>query len=131
MQATQHLEAAKLKFKRVIRYPKLMLWAFFMEGVDTKNMLQTFARQGAVKLFPASSQRPTDEEIKAAMAQLKDLPRMLPFFVVAVVPAPGVTEGYALLALTLEKWLGQRISLLPSRIRAVFQKSEMKNASLK
>jgi hypothetical protein len=51
---------------------------------------------------------------------LKDIPRFLPFFIVVIVPAPGVTEGYALLAVTLEKWLGRRISLLPSQFRKAF-----------
>jgi len=46
----------------------------------------------------------------------------LPFFMCIVVPVPGITEGYAVLAVTLESWLGHRISLLPSQIRGVFVK---------
>lgn len=112
----------RAQFKRVIRFPKMMLWAFFMEGVETKQMLHTYARHGAGKLlFFTKTKRPTAEELQQAKAQLKDIPRFLPFIVVIVVPAPGVTEGYALLALTVEKWMGHRISLLPSQFRAVFQ----------
>ena len=66
---------------------------------------------------------PSEEELQKAKEQLRDIPRFLPFFVIIVVPAPGVTEGYALLAITLERWLGQRISLLPSQLRKVFQKN--------
>lgn len=112
----------RAQFKRVIRFPQMMLWAFFMEGVETKQMLHTYARQGAGKLlFFTKTNRPTAEELQQAKAQLKDIPRFLPFMVVIIVPAPGVTEGYALLALTVEKWMGHRISLLPSQFRAVFQ----------
>ncbi|MCB0577445.1 MAG: hypothetical protein KDC61_22990, partial [Saprospiraceae bacterium] len=45
--------------------------------------------------------------------------RFLPFFIVVVVPMPGVTEGYTLLAVTLEKWLGEKFRFLPSRLSKV------------
>lgn len=104
-----------------------MLWAFLMEGVETKQMLHTFARYSRGKvLFFTKTNEPTAEELQQAREQLKDLPRFLPFFVIVMVPAPGVTEGYALLAITLEKWLGRRISLLPSQFRKVLQKEKPK-----
>jgi len=107
-------------FRRIIRFPRMMLWAFLMEGVETKQMLHVYARYGRGKLlFFTKTNDPTPEELKKAKEQLKDIPRFLPFFIVVVVPAPGVTEGYALLAITLEKWLGRRISLLPSQFRKV------------
>ena len=111
--------------KRLIRLPRRMLWALVMEGVETTQMLRTFARQGGrkLKLIPAH-RHPTPEELQAAVQQLKDIPRFLPFFVVVVVPLPGVTEGYALAAMTLEKWLGNRISLLPSQFRQIFHKKK-------
>jgi hypothetical protein len=92
--------------------------------VETKQMMQTYARHGAGKLLLLSKHKqPTTEELQKAKEQLRDIPRFLPFFVIIVVPAPGVTEGYALLAITLERWLGQRISLLPTQLRKVFQKN--------
>ena len=107
-------------FRRIIRFPRMMLWAFLMEGIETKQMLHVYARYGRGKLlFFTKTNDPTPEELKKAKEQLKDIPRFLPFFIVVVVPAPGVTEGYALLAITLEKWLGRRISLLPSQFRKV------------
>ncbi len=113
----------RTQFRRLIRFPKMLLWALFLEGVETKQMLRTYARHSAGKLLLISKHRqPTAEELQQAKEQLKDIPRFLPFFVIVVVPAPGITEGYALLAITLEKWLGQRISLLPTQIREVFQK---------
>ncbi|TNE58472.1 MAG: hypothetical protein EP344_09930 [Bacteroidetes bacterium] len=115
----------RTQFRRIIRFPRKMLWALFMEGVETKQMVHTYARHHAGRLLLISKQKqPTEEELQKAREQLRDIPRFLPFFVVIVVPAPGVTEGYAFLAVTLERWLGDRISLLPSQFRSVFQKEK-------
>lgn len=106
------------RFRRLVRFPQMMMWAFFMEGVETKHMLKTYARYGRGKLLLSTrSKRPTPEELQQAKEQLKDIPRFLPFFVVIMLPAPGVAEGYTLLAVTLEKWLGDRVRLLPSQFR--------------
>jgi len=114
----------RTQFRRIIRFPRMLLWALFLEGVETKQMMQTYARHGAGKLLLLSKHKqPTAEELQKAKEQLRDIPRFLPFFVIIVVPAPGLTEGYALLAITLERWLGQRISLLPTQLRKVFQKN--------
>jgi len=113
----------RTQFRRIVRLPRMLLWAFFMEGVETKQMVHVYVRHGAGKLLLLSkSKRPTAEEMKKAKEQLRDIPRFRPFFVISVVPAPGVTEGYALLAVTLERWLGQRFSLLPSQFKKVFHK---------
>jgi hypothetical protein len=111
-----------VKLNKIVRIPKLMLWAVVMEGRETKEMLQTFARQGKKILIVKPADGPSEEELKKAVAQLKDIPRFLPFFMFIVVPAPGVTEGYVLLAMTLEKWLGHKVSLLPSHFRKIFKK---------
>lgn len=121
----------RAQFRRIIRFPRQLLWALFMEGVETKQMVHIYARHGAGKLLLISkSKQPTEEELHQAREQLKDLPRFLPFFVIVAMPAPGVTEGYALLAVTLERWLGQRISLLPSQFRKIFQKEEEEPGNL-
>lgn len=100
-----------------------MLWALVMESIETKRMLLTFVRQGRGRLLMSNkSRQPTDEEIREAIEQLKDLPRLLPFLVFVIAPIPGVTEGYTLVAITLEKWLGHKVTLLPSQFRKVFEK---------
>ena len=110
-------------FRRIIRLPRKMLWALLMEGVETRQMLRTYARYGRGKLLLSTkTKQPTPEELHQAREQLKDIPRFLPFFVIIIIPAPGVTEGYALLTITLEKWLGQRIRLLPSQFQGIFKK---------
>jgi len=110
-----------MKLREIIRLPRHLLWALVMEGKETTQMLKTFARHGSGKLRLTPAHRhPTPEELREAVEQLKDIPRFLPFFVIVVVPVPGVTEGYALAAVTMEKWLGQKIRLLPSRFRHIF-----------
>jgi hypothetical protein len=111
-----------IKIREMVRLPRRMLWALVMEGVETTRMVKVYARhgRGKLRLMPAH-RKPTPEELREAGEQLKDLPRFLPFFVVVVVPMPGVTEGYALVAITLEKWLGHKIRLLPSQIRKALQ----------
>lgn len=112
-----------MKLSKIARFPKMMLWAFWMEGVETKQMVKTFVKHGRGKIIKSSSKNgPTLEELQQAREQLKDLPKFLPFFMCIVVPVPGITEGYAVLAVTLESWLGHKISLLPSQIRGVFVK---------
>jgi hypothetical protein len=112
--------ARKLKrIKKIIRFPKMLLWALWLEGDETKKMMQTYLRHGASKILISKTPVPTEEELAQAREQLKDIPRFLPFFVIIAVPAPGVTEGYAFLAVTLEKFLGKRFRLLPTRIREV------------
>lgn len=103
--------------------PRKMLWALVMEGVETKEMVHVFLRHGKGRLLgKASTTHPSPEEIRQAKEQLKDLPKFLPFFVIIVAPVPGIAEGYVLLAATLEKWLGNRVSLLPSQFKKVFRK---------
>ena len=113
------------KLRRVVRIPRMMLWAFVMEGKETTHMLHTFARKGKARLLISNAENgPSEEEMRRAVEQLKDLPRFLPFFVFIVVPAPGITEGYVLLAVTLEKWLGLKVSLLPTHFRNIFKKEK-------
>ncbi len=118
-------KATSSRLRRAARVPRMMFWAFMMEGIETKNMVRTFVKQGRGQLLLSKEHEPpTEEEIREAMEQLKDLPKFLPFFVFIAVPVPGVTEGYVLLAVSIEKWLGERFSLLPSHFRSVFQKKK-------
>lgn len=114
--------ALRTRFRQVIRLPRLMFWALVMEGVETRQMVDTYARLGASYVLPIASRRPTVEQLAQAREQLGDLPRFLPLFVVIVVPAPGITEGYALLALSLQRWFGLKLRLLPTQLHRIFQK---------
>ena len=115
-----------MKFRKIIRYQRQMFWAFMMEGIETKQMLHAFLREGRGRLLVSfKSRNPSPEELQQAVEQLRDIPRFLPFFIVVVVPVPGVAESYTLLAVTLEKWLGHKFRLLPSAIsKAIRGKSD-------
>ena len=118
-----------MRLRKIARFPKMMLWAFWMEGVETKQMVKTFVKHGRGKIIRSRSKDgPTAEELQQAREQLKDLPKFLPFFMCIAVPLPGVTEGYVVLAVTLESWLGHKVSLLPSQIRGVFKKMKEEDA---
>jgi hypothetical protein len=111
------------KLRKASKVPKLMLTAFRTEGIETRDMMRTFVKHGKGQLLISKeSEPPTPEEIQLALAQLKDIPRFLPFIVFVTVPVPGITESYVLLAVTLEKWLGEKYSLLPSSFRNIFDK---------
>jgi hypothetical protein len=99
-----------------------MFWALIMEGADTRRMLEVFGRQGTgkLRLIPTDRQ-PTQEELDEALKQLKDMPRLLPFVVVVLIPVPGVSAGYALAAITLERWLGDRFRVLPNRFKVILE----------
>ncbi|MCC6724330.1 MAG: hypothetical protein IT258_07445 [Saprospiraceae bacterium] len=116
-------KATTSRIRRAARVPRMMFWAFVMEGIETKNMVRTFVKQGKGQLLLSKQEEPpTEDEIREAMEQLKDLPKFLPFFVFIAVPVPGVTEGYVLLAVSIEKILGERFSLLPSHFRKIFSR---------
>ncbi len=120
------------QIKKVIKYPKLMLWAFVVEGIETSRMMSTFLKEGqGILLTKDISERPSEEEMEAAIKQLKDIPKMLPFFVFVIVPMPGATQGYVLLAITLEKFLGEKFSLLPKRLKNVFLKIKKEQEEIK
>jgi hypothetical protein len=114
-----------MKIREITKLPRRMLWAMVMEGVETTRMVKVFARHGTGKLkITPAHRKPTPEEYREAVEQLKDIPRFLPFFVVVVVPVPGMAEGYALVALTMERWLGDRMKLLPSQFRGLLKPEE-------
>lgn len=114
-----------MKVRELIRLPRRLAWGLVMEGVETSNMLRVFARHGSGKFrFVRTRRQPTAEEMGAAVEQLKDIPRFLPFFVVVIVPLPGVIEGYTVVAVTLERWLGQRVKLLPSQFREILRRDK-------
>ncbi len=93
-----------------------------LEAVETRDMARTFGKllNGKLRLGRTDN-LPSEQEIRDAFNQLKDIPRFLPFFSMVFLPVPGITEAYILLAFSLEKLSGGSISLLPSQIRKVVQ----------
>ncbi len=111
-----------MKFQQASKLPRRLLWAMLHEGVETGRMMHVFVRYGSGKLSLAPRHRhPSSEELRGAGAQLKDVPRTLLFLVVVLTPIPGFVGGYALLAITAEKWSGNKFKVLPTRLRALLQ----------
>lgn len=96
-----------------------------MEAVETREMAVTLSRLLRRKFRPnGDTPLPSEQEIKAAMEQLKDLPRFLPFFSLIFMPVPGITELYIVTALSLERFSKGKISLLPSQLRRLTKDEE-------
>jgi hypothetical protein len=96
-----------------------------MEAVETREMTITLSRLLRRKFRPnGDTPLPSEQEIKAAMEQLKDLPRFLPFFSLIFMPVPGITELYIVTALSLERFSKGKISLLPSQLRQLAKREE-------
>lgn len=94
-----------------------------MEAVETRDMAVVFGRVLGRRLgLNGQQELPSEEEIRAAIEQLKDIPKFLPFFSFIFMPVPGITEMYILLAFSLEKLSGGTISLLPSQVRKAMRK---------
>ena len=55
------------------------------------------------------------------------MPRLLPFVVIVLIPVPGVSAGYALAAITLERWLGDRFRVLPNRFKFILERNQDAN----
>lgn len=95
-----------------------------MEAMETRDMAVVFGRILSRRLGISGQQElPSEEEIKAAIEQLKDIPKFLPFFSFIFMPVPGITEMYILLAFSLEKLSKGTISLLPSQVRKAIRQA--------
>ena len=94
-----------------------------MEAVETRDMAVVFGKILSKRLgINGQQELPSEEEIKAAIEQLKDIPKFLPFFSFIFMPVPGITEMYILLAFSLERLSGGSISLPPSQLRKALRK---------
>jgi hypothetical protein len=107
-------------WKQMLQLPVRVGRAFMEESRKTQRMARTFFRHGRQKLQPSRC-KPSVEEWQQAVAQFRALPRLLPFVVLLILPVPGITEGYVLLAILLENSLGRRVRLLPDPFREIFK----------
>lgn len=108
-----------------IKQCQKLIFAFRMEYVETKAMIVTFKGLLQKRFLHQEEIIITEQEIEEAYAQLWDLPKFLPFFIMAFLPIPGIIEIYLLIALSLEKTLGTKINLLPSQLKRVLQDNNL------
>jgi hypothetical protein len=86
------------------------------DGIGTTQMVHTYLRYGSGK-FRITNISPTEEEMQSAATQLKDLPRLLLLLVVFLMPVPGFVGLYVFLAILTERYLGNKIRVIPTRFR--------------
>lgn len=111
-----------MEFQKIKRLPQQLLSAIAVEGVATRQMVHVYARHGRGKLhLSPPQQQPSNEELRMASEQLKDIPRSLIFLLMFLIPIPGFVGGYALIAIALEKSCGDKIQLLPTRFRSFWR----------
>jgi hypothetical protein len=112
----------KWTFKQVsdkfINFP--IVKAFYLEGKDFKDMLNTFSILLMEKLnIKHRKDIPTPEEVKEALKQLKDVPKIMPFVALLLMPIPGVLTSYTLISFLLYKLSGGQINMLPDKFNII------------
>lgn len=105
---------------------KNVLNAFKNEGLETAEMASVFNRHIRKKLnLNNRKDNPTKEELRIALNQLKDIPKLLPFAVVLLAaPIPGSSTMYTIFAYFLKKKSGGKINLLPDSFDDILNKKD-------
>jgi len=100
----------KNKAKDAKTFSKNLFNAFKKEGVETADMLDVFNRQIRKKLnLRNRKDNPTPEELTAALKQLRDIPKLLPFATVMLAaPIPGSSTMYTVFAYFLKRNLEEK-----------------------
>jgi hypothetical protein len=100
---------------------KNILGAFKEEGRETGKMFAVFSRKLREKLnLKNRKDNPSPEEMKEALKQLKDIPKLAPYaLILLAAPIPGSSALYTIFAFFLNKKSKGRINLLPSSFQNV------------
>lgn len=115
-------ESSDNLFKKSKRYAKNILKAFRSEANQTSDMIGVFNRQLRTKLNLKNRKgNPSPEEIKEALKQLKDVPKLAPYAIILLTsPIPFSSTMYTALAFNLMKVSKGKINLLPDSFEGVF-----------
>ncbi|MBL7810483.1 MAG: hypothetical protein JNN28_21845 [Saprospiraceae bacterium] len=107
-----------MDLRKFIQAPKHVFEAIAGDGIGTTQMVHTYLRYGGEKLR-IKGMATTEEEMQRAANQLKDLPRLLLLLLVFLMPVPGFVGLYVFMAILLERYLGDKIRVIPTRYRAI------------
>lgn len=110
------------KFKEVYAFVKSesmgIYGGFKGEVEDNSEMISTFYHQLRYKLNIENREDiPTEEEMKKAIEQLKDIPKFTAIASTFLLPIPGATIGYIYLVRGIEKLTNNKIDLLPDNFK--------------
>lgn len=97
-----------------------LIRAFYLEGKDFRDMSNTFSILLMEKLnIKHRYDIPTEEEVQEAIKQLKDVPKIMPFVALLIVPIPGAMMSYTLLSFLLHKASNGQVNILPDKFDIV------------
>jgi len=111
----------KHKAKDTKTISKNLISAFKEEGLETKNMVSIFNRHLRKKLnLKNRKDNPSPEELKDALNQLKDIPKLLPYAAIMLAaPIPGSSTLYTVFGYYLNKKTSGKINILPDSFKNV------------
>lgn len=109
------------KAKGAKNLSKNIMGAFKSEGKETGKMFTVFNRKLREKLnLKNRKNNPSPEEMKEALQQLKDIPKLAPYaLILLAAPIPGSSALYTVFAYFLNKRSNGKINLLPSSFQNV------------
>jgi hypothetical protein len=115
-------EALKTTYRRARGIASKVINAFKQEGRETASMMRVFNYQLRNKLrLDTRGNTPTPDEIKSALEQLKDIPKLAPYAVILLSsPIPFSSTMYTAAAVYLKKVSKGYIDLLPGSFNDVF-----------
>lgn len=117
-------EIKKLTFKDTTDWilNLVIVRAFVLESKDIKDMSHTFSILLMEKLnIKHRHDIPTPEEVKEAIKQLKDVPKIMPFCALLLMPIPFGLTSYTLIAFILHKISGGQVNILPDKFNIVVE----------
>jgi len=115
-------ESLKTTYRRARGIASKVINAFKQEGRETASMMRVFNYQLRNKLrLDTRGNTPTPEEIKSALEQLKDIPKLAPYAVILLSsPIPFSSTMYTAAAVYLKRVSKGYIDLLPGSFNDVF-----------
>lgn len=115
-------EALRSTYRRARGIASKVINAFKQEGRETASMMRVFNYQLRNKLrLDTRGNTPTPDEIKSALEQLKDIPKLAPYAVILLAsPIPFSSTMYTAAAVYLKKVSKGYIDLLPGSFNDVF-----------
>lgn len=115
------------RFKLAVRLSKKLFGAFKEEGKETSEMFHTFTKELRTRLrLDSREDSPSEEEIRAALKQLKEVPKLAPYAIMLLMsPIPFTSVFYTMLGLNLYRLSGGKINILPKNIKRVFMEETL------
>ena len=115
-------EGLRATYRKARGIASRVISAFKQEGRETASMMRVFNYQLRNKLrLDTRGDTPSPEEVKGALEQLKDIPKLAPYAVILLTsPIPFSSTMYTAAAVYLKKVTKGYIDLLPGSFNDIF-----------